>query len=454
MKKWYKLLLDYDSKKAGELVELEEGDVAALVKAKIIEEKSVDPDVKAFDDKVTEFKDSITKTVNTAITAAIKKVSDGVQLQVVSEPIQRSVRAVFGDWGVFAKDVKQFSAGGAMTKNLETYTKFREEEMATIKAVSGHSELVAEDGGLLVPVEMSAEIFKKAFPEGDLTSRLDNRQINGNAIEYNAIVEDSRATGSRHGGVTGYWMGEADQFTSSKAKWKKIAFKLEKLGVFCFVTDELLEDGSLSLEQELNQLAAAEIRFLVNDALINGTGLKQPKGILNSSALISITRTTTLRVKLVDIENMWARAAAWCRPNMVWLANQEVEPELNKMFMPVTNVVGDQNVGGWPVYLPPGGISGAAYGSLKGRPVILTEWSAALGTIGDLILVDMSQYRMVTKRNGIQSAMSMHLRFDYGENAYRFSFRVDGQSMWAKAVTPYKSTANATLSHALALTTV
>src|SRR3990172_978373 len=384
--------------------------------------------------------------------AAIATVSQGIRVEVGAEPMDKSVRAVFGDWGNFATDVRTYSGGKSMSENLKKYIKFREVEFEG-KAISGMSELVGEDGGLLCPVEMSNEIFRKAFPENDLTSRLDQRQIAGNAIEYGAIVEDSRATGSRHGGVTGYWLGEADQYTGSKPKYKRIPFRLEKLGVFVYATDELLEDSSLSLEQELMSLASLETRFLVNDAIINGDGIKKPRGFLNSACLISVARTSALLVKIADIEAMWSRLAVWCRNNAVWICNQEVEPQLNKMFMPVTTVAGTENVGGWPVYMPPGGIADQPLGRLKGRPVLLTEWNAALGTVGDIILVDPTQYRQVSKRNGIQTAMSMHLRFDFGENAYRFTFRTDGHSMWASAVTPYKSTAGATLSHIVTLAT-
>ena len=58
---------------------------------------------------------------------------------------------------------------------------------------------------------------------------------------------------------------------------------------------------------------------------------------------------------------------------------------------------------------------------------------------GDIILADLSQYLSGTK-GGIQSAMSMHLYFDYDATAYKFSFRVDGQPWWDSALTPFKGT--------------
>jgi hypothetical protein len=40
----------------------------------------------------------------------------------------------------------------------------------------------------------------------------------------------------------------------------------------------------------------------------------------------------------------------------------------------------------------------------------------------------------------VKTDMSMHVRFLYGEMAFRFTFRMDGQPLWDKPLTPYKGT--------------
>jgi HK97 family phage major capsid protein len=127
---------------------------------------------------------------------------------------------------------------------------------------------------------------------------------------------------------------------------------------------------------------------------------------------------------------MWSRLWAPCRANAVWLLNQDVEPQLHTMTLGGTNA-------NLPTYLPPGGLSGKMYATLIGRPVLPVEWCATLGTVGDIILADLRHYVTIT-RGMIESAMSIHLRFDYDESSFRFIFRVDGQPWWASALTPYK----------------
>jgi HK97 family phage major capsid protein len=78
------------------------------------------------------------------------------------------------------------------------------------------------------------------------------------------------------------------------------------------------------------------------------------------------------------------------------------------------------------VYLPPGGIANAPNASLYGRPLIATEYNAAIGTVGDIALVDLSQYTIVDK-GGVQMANSMHVAFDTDEMRFRVTYRVDGR---------------------------
>ena len=77
------------------------------------------------------------------------------------------------------------------------------------------------------------------------------------------------------------------------------------------------------------------------------------------------------------------------------------------------------------------------YNTLMGRPVIAIEQCPTLGTVGDIIAADLSQYLGITK-GGLQSASSMHVRFLYDEMTFRFVLRVDGQPLWSSALTPFK----------------
>ena len=89
----------------------------------------------------------------------------------------------------------------------------------------------------------------------------------------------------------------------------------------------------------------------------------------------------------------------------------------------------------WPVFIPPGGINSAPYGTLYGRPIVPLEYMQTLGTVGDIVLGDLSQY-VVIEKGGPQLAQSMHVRFVNDETAFRVTYRLDGQPIWNVALTP------------------
>jgi HK97 family phage major capsid protein len=103
----------------------------------------------------------------------------------------------------------------------------------------------------------------------------------------------------------------------------------------------------------------------------------------------------------------------------------------------------------FPVYLPPGGLSQAPYGTLFGRPLVAVEACQTLGTEGDIMLVNLSQYLTVQKVGGLRSDVSMHCYFEQSMQAFRFIMRIGGQSWWKSPVS--RQNGSNTLSNIISL---
>jgi hypothetical protein len=69
----------------------------------------------------------------------------------------------------------------------------------------------------------------------------------------------------------------------------------------------------------------------------------------------------------------------------------------------------------------------------------MSEYCATLGTVGDIQLLDLSQYFLIDK-GGIRADSSMSVRFLYNERAFRWLYRCDGQPSWNSALTPLNGT--------------
>ena len=302
----------------------------------------------------------------------------------------------------------------------------------TFQAAAGMNEGAGADGGFLVQQEFSQELLKLAFDGAVLASLTRRVPIgpNANGLRINAVKETSRATGSRFGGIRGYWTAEGGEKLASSMKFRQMDLKLHKLAGLAYVTDELLEDAT-ALENVLKQAFADEFGFLVDDAIFEGNGAGQPLGIMNSGSLVTVPKETSQTADTVTVENivkMWSRMWSRSRRNAIWTINQQIEPQLFTM-----------KIGDTPVYLPAGGVSAAPYATLMGRPVIPTEFNSALGDKGDIVLMDLSQYLLIEK-GGLKSDISMHVRFVYDEMTFRFVLRVDGQPIWDAPLTPFKGT--------------
>ena len=303
-------------------------------------------------------------------------------------------------------------------------------------AATGLNEGVNSDGGFLVQHDFVAELLKRAYETGVLASKVRKIPIStgANGIKINGIDETSRANGSRMGGIQAYWENEADLYVGSKPKFRQIELNLKKLTGLCYATDELLSDAA-ALESILSEGFAEEFGFKIDDAIINGSGAGQPLGILNAPSLVSVTKETGQAAGSIVVENivkMWSRCYGRSRMNAAWYINQDIEPQLYTMSLAV-------GTGGVPVYMPANGLSDSPYSTLFGRPVIPLEQCQTIGTVGDIILSDFSQY-IIADKGSIKSDVSVHVRFLYDEQVFKFVYRVDGQPIWHSPLTPFKGT--------------
>ncbi len=165
------------------------------------------------------------------------------------------------------------------------------DERLTTRAASGLNETTPSDGGFLVQQDFVTELLKRTYETGILASKVKKIPIstNANGLKINAIDEESRANGSRWGGVQTYWEGEADEITASKPKFRQMDLSLKKLTGLCYATDELLQDAA-ALEAVIRQAFAEEFGFKIDDAILSGSGTGEPLGILNGGALVTVAK--------------------------------------------------------------------------------------------------------------------------------------------------------------------
>lgn len=346
----------------------------------------------------------------------------------------------FRDFGEFCSAVRGASANpSAIDQRL----------IANAMTTYG-SEGVGADGGFAVPPEWRSTIMEAVAGEDGLLARTDQQTASGNSITFPV---DETTAWQTSGGIQAYWDGEAATITQSKPSLKEVTVKLHRVTALVPVTDELLEDTT-ALGNYISRKAGDKIAYKINDAIINGTGAGQPLGILNAPCTVSVAKETAPAQTAdtffgVNAVNMMARMPAQSYGRSAWLINQDVLPFILTLGFPVKNA-DSSAAGAGALYLPPNGLANSGtYGSLLGRPIVVTEACATIGDVGDVILADMSQYLTVVKAGGVQAATSIHMFFDQNATAFRFVVRMNGQPWLSAPITRAKGTN--TLSHFVTL---
>lgn len=339
-------------------------------------------------------------------------------VRVEPRPIIGANTFGFGTFGEFAQTVRRACAGENEAVNRFT---------ATVSTYG--SEASGDSGGYVVPHDFRTAIWEKVNGEDSLLSRATPFVTSANSISF---PKDETTPWDTSTGIQAYWEGEAGAVNASKPVFELDTLRLSKLMALVPVSEELLEDAP-AIDSYLRAKTPAKMLAKINTALVRGNGVGKPLGILGASSLITVAAETSQDVSSIlyaNIVNMWARMYAPCRRNAVWLINQDCEPQLDQMaFRP-------DATSPFPVYLPTNGISASPFATLKGRPVIPLEACSTVGTVGDIILVDMTQYMALTKGQQIRTDVSMHLYFDQALMAFRFIFRVNGQPLWTSSITP------------------
>lgn len=360
------------------------------------------------------------------------------------EPTDKAAKGKSGfkNFGEFAQAVRDAFTPGNYHRD-ERLNRFAD-------AATGANETTSADGGYLVPPEYADGVLDLIKGESVLYPQARKVSITSNRLIENIINETSRvdpSTGSRHGGILAYWKAEAAQYTAVKAAIAERTTNVEKLTAYCPVTEELLQDAP-AIEGILNDLVAREFAFKADDMIINGAGSSNvPLGILAGSGLVTVAKESGQAAATVVFENilkMRNALIAQCRKNAKWYINQDVEMELIKLLLPTGKIAStgasavEEIAGstGMPIYAWPGQY-GNADGMLFGIPVKPIEQCQALGSKGDIILADATQF-LIVERAGITRQSSMHIRFDYDETVFKFSWRIGGRPDWGSAITPYK----------------
>ena len=369
--------------------------------------------------KETEAVDGFLKQPVRQPTSPIKEeaVTSGVHARVLDDPT-----GGFARYDDFLNDVQTASRpGGAMSENL-----------LELNSAYGNNSESGTDGGFLIPPEYSNRIFSRVENELPILSKCDRVAMTSNSIKLNGTIDhDASSTTYRYGGVIPYWVDGGAEITKSQLNFNKIGLDLHKIAALSFVTEEEMTDVANFGSRLLDSQSVA-IKGELTNAIMFGTGVGQPLGAFTgTSPCVEVAIETDQAADTVVAENlikMYGVVYGDSVSRGEWYFNSECWEQLATMALSV-------GTGGMAAFMPAGGVSATPYNTIFGRPAYPTGICKKLGDAGDIVFADWSEYLLGIKGT-IDTAMSIHLRFDFAEAAYRSMFRVDGRPKWSDNFKP------------------
>lgn len=286
------------------------------------------------------------------------------------------------------------------------------------------SETIDDEGGYLVPEEFRNIMIMYDAEDTLVWGRSTVWPMNGEKIQFpklnqNPDVQD--AGFDNFAGVTFGWVEEGGEKPETEPTFGMVEMIVHELAGYTEITNTLLDDSVLNLVNYLTRLFRAAWYWYTDKAFIQGTGGKQPLGILNDPSILSVFRQTADTIEVQDVLNMESRMPAVFDSNAVWfitkqgraaLRGQSVsssskELVLQEMYADLAKGY-DMTILGKPAYLADGKIP-------------------ALGSSGDLILGTWTWY-YIGFRQDFSMDSSRHFKFRNNRTALRCSGRLDGQA--------------------------
>jgi HK97 family phage major capsid protein len=288
-------------------------------------------------------------------------------------------------------------------------------------------------GDFLIPPEFGAGLLDFGAESNSFLQMATKYSLKGNSFSTPYYKSKNRTSANFYGGVVSYWVEEGTAPTASDMQFGKLNLRLHDLAMLIPATNDMIEDAPEAVASMISNAFGKRLAYDLENVALNGTGVGQPLGVLNSGALVSQAKKTSQTAATIVSENlvgMKSLLPVGSRTQAVWVYAPTVATEVMNCKIGASD---------FPAFIPAGAMSAnQTLDTILGRPAYESEHlSAALGTQKDIALIDWSQYAVAYKGTFTpQVESSAHLYFDSNKTAFRLVFRIDGAPLWETYMTP------------------
>jgi HK97 family phage major capsid protein len=237
-------------------------------------------------------------------------------------------------------------------------------------------------------------------------------------------IVQAAGTSPFFGGALMSWIEDNTTLPETEPGLRQLELQAHLLSGYAVFSNPMLDDAGDAGAALLLEVFGQAIAWYEDYAFLQGNGVGKPLGVLNAPASYSLTRNLANTIQYTDIVGMHAHLipASWNRA--CWVFAVSALPALLQLKDGASRAVLVQAGAGSP----------SPTWTIMGRPAYPTEKLPALGTKGDLLLIDRSLYA-IGQRSPILIAASQHPKFLQNQSVWRLTELVDGQPWFDSTIT-------------------
>ena len=311
--------------------------------------------------------------------------------------------------------------------------KRRDPRLDSMREERAQSMGVGSEGGFVLPKQFRDQILQVGPQDAIVRPRatvIPAGSPPDAKLEMPAL--DQTSGSNIYGGVIITHTGEAITMTETSAALRQVSMEPKEMSAYIVTTNKLLNNWEAASSFITTQLRRAMIGAEDYD-FMRGDGINKALGFVNAPASITVGRSGANLIAFADVMGMYARAKMG--GSLVWVASQTCIPQLAVMVDAGTHAIwlGGRDANGAAAQSVPS--------TLFGAPILWADRLPALGTSGDINLVDL-QYYLVKDGSGPFAALSAELLFLSNRTVFRLVWNVDGRPWLTEAIGLEGSTAN------------
>jgi HK97 family phage major capsid protein len=427
---------EYFSMPPGRRVDVDEAQAKFLIEQGIAEALQDDPLSPLLAKTMEAAMGRLSEGINAAINGALRQVADA---QAHSR--RNLVPALFGSTPIGDRDPRHNFGDFCLCIATKNHKRLEEEygsfmvDNSGVRMKAPMSEQSGSTGGYTVPPDFYQQLLAVIAENTFIRPRAWVQPMASATLQFpylDVTTVQSAGVSPFFGGVQMYWTEEAQTRTETEPAFKMMELKAHELSGYSVSSNVLLADAAFGLEKFLFTLFGQAIAWFEEYAFIAGNGVGKPIGMAVCPAAISTGgaagatgRQNANQIVYADVATMWSKLLPASWQKAIWCFSPTCVPQLLQLKDGANRAIF--------VSIDQGATKSPNW-NLLGRPAIPTEKNPAMGTKGDLILIDPSLY-VIGDRMQIEVAASEHVNFLKNQMTWRVVERVDGQPWLEKAIT-------------------